>query len=99
MSEERPRRRQERNEARVTKRYLIAARASFQWRGSDKIWYQGNGVTHDVSASGALILAPEAPPLGTEVEVMVILPPLRQGATAKGCLSGIVTVVRWTSTE
>lgn len=84
----------EQSEARVTKRYPIAAQASFQWRGPDRLWYQGTGMTQDISASGALILAHEAPPLGAEVEVMVMFPAVRNGGTAKGCLSGKGTVVR-----
>ncbi len=96
MSEGRQCRRQDQNEARVKKRYTIAVQVSFEWRGSDKTWYQGTGVTHDISAAGALILAPEAPPLGTEIEVMVMLPPVSQGITANGRLSGTGTVVRVT---
>lgn len=82
------------SEARVAKRYPIAAQASFQWRGVDRIWYQGTGVTQDISASGALILAHELPPLGVEIEVMVVFPAVRQGATAKGRLIGKGAVVR-----
>lgn len=89
-------RRQAQNEARITKRYPIAAQVSFEWRGSDKARYQGTGVIHDISASGALILAQKVPPLGTEVEVMVMLPSISQRVTAKGCLSGTGTVVRVT---
>ena len=94
MIKEHPCRRQKQGEARVTKRYPIAARVSFQWRGSDKTWFQGNGVTHDIGASGVSILAHEVPPLGAEVEVTVMLPPVRPGATATGRLSGTGSVVR-----
>ncbi len=53
-------------------------------------------MTHDIGASGASILAHEVPPLGVEVEVMVMLPPARQGATAMGRLMGTGSVVRVT---
>jgi hypothetical protein len=96
MIEERPCRRQKQSEARVTKRYPIAAQVSFQWRGSDTTWLQGTGVTNDIGASGASILAHDVPPLGTDIEVMVMLPPVRQGATPTGRLSGTGSVVRVT---
>ena len=90
---------QEEGEARVTKRYSIAAQVSFQWRGSDMTWYPGAGVTQDISTSGALILAQEIPPLGAEAEVMVMLPPFSQGVVAEGRLSGTGTVVRVTTSS
>jgi hypothetical protein len=97
MIEERQWRRQKQSEARVTKRYPIAARVSFQWRGSDKRWLQGTGVTHDIGAAGASILAHEVPPpLGAEIKVMVMLPPVMPDATATGRLSGTGNVVRVT---
>lgn len=97
MIEERPCRSQEQSEARATKRYPIAAQVSFQWKGADRTWHPGAGVTRDISACGAAILAHEVPPVGAEIEVIVILPPVRQGATAKGRLSGTGTVVRTTT--
>jgi hypothetical protein len=90
---------QAQSEGRVTRRYSIAARVSFQWRGSDKTWYPGVGVTQDISAAGALILAQEIPPLGAEVEIMVMLPSVSQGVVAKGRLSGTGTVVRVTTSS
>jgi hypothetical protein len=75
------------SEARITKRYPTAAEASFQWRGADRMWHQGAGTTQDISAAGALNLAHDAPPLGAEVEVVVMLPAVRNGATAKDYLS------------
>ena len=98
MIEERPCRSQNQTEARVTKRYPIAARVSFQWRGAEGRCIQSTGVTHDVGVSGASILAHEAPPLGAQVEVMVMLPLVGQGATAPGRLSGAGSVVRVTDT-
>jgi PilZ domain len=94
MIEERPCRRQRQSEARVTKRYPIAARVSFQWRGADRRWLKGTGVTSDIGASGASILTQEVPPLGAEVEVTVMLPTVAQGGTATGRLSGSGRVVR-----
>lgn len=98
MIEEPPCRSQERTEARATKRYPIVVQASFQWRGADRTWYQGIGITQDIGASGVFILAHEVPPLGAEIEVtMVIFPAERKGATSKGRLTGKGTVVRVTA--
>ena len=94
MIEERTHDIQPQSEARVSKRYPIAARVSFQWRGADRLWCHGVGVTQDISAGGALILAHDLPPLGTEIEVTVVLPSVRQGATLEGRLRGSGTVVR-----
>jgi hypothetical protein len=96
MIEERPCHAQKQSDARVTKRYPITGRVLFQWRGPDKRWLRGDGVTHDIGASGASILAHELPPLGAEVEVMITLPPVRNGAAA-GRLSGTGNVVRVTN--
>jgi hypothetical protein len=94
MIEEHPCRCREDGEARVTNRYPIAAQVCFKWKGSDKTWFQGTGVTHDIGASGASILAHQVPPLGVKVEVMVMLPPARLGPTAMGRLRGSGSVVR-----
>ncbi len=94
MIEERPCCGQEQSEARVTRRYPIAAQVSFQWRGPDRTWFHGTGVTQDISASGALISSDDVPPLGAEIEVMVMVPSVKRGAPATGRLSGTGTVVR-----
>ncbi len=97
MIEGRPCRRQKAGEARVTNRYSIAARVCFKWR-TDKTWYRGTGVTHDIGCSGVSILTHREPPLGAEIEVMVTLPPIGQGAPAAGRLRGNGRVVRVTNT-
>src|SRR5450755_1228291 len=99
MIEERPSCSQEQSEARVTRRYPIAAQVSFQWRGSDRAWFHGTGITRDISASGALILSDDLPPLGAEIEVMVMVPSVKRGATATGRLTGTGTVVRLTTSS
>jgi hypothetical protein len=96
MIEEQTPRVLERREARLARRYPIAARVSFQWRGPDRLWCQGIGMTQDISASGASILAHNVPPLGAEIEVIVMLPLVKQGSTAEGRLCGIGSVVRIT---
>lgn len=53
-------------------------------------------MTHDISSSGAWILADAVPPLGAEVEVTVMWTSAMQGALALGRLSGKGTVVRVT---
>lgn len=85
---------QEESEARVTRRYPIAAQASFKWRGADRMWRQSTGVTRDISAFGALITAHQVPPLGAEVEVIVMFPGVRKSAATKSLLTGKGTVVR-----
>ena len=97
MIEERPCRSQKEREPRITKRYPITAQVSFQWKGTDQAWYGSAGMTQEISASSVTILASEVPPLGAEVKVTVMLPPVRPGAAAKGRLSGTGTVVRVTS--
>jgi hypothetical protein len=97
MIEERLYHSQKEREPRLTKRYPITAQVSFQWKGTDQTWYQCAGVTQEISACSVTIIASEVPPLGAEVKVTVMLPPVRPGAIAKGRLSGTGTVVRVTS--
>ena len=97
MIDERPCRNQKEREARIAKRYPITAQVSFQWKGADQAWYQCAGLTQEISACSVTILASEVPQLGAEIKVTVMLPPVKPGAVAKGCLSGNGTVVRVTS--
>ena len=84
----------ERGEGRLSRRYPIAAKVSFRWRGPDRLWCQGNGMTQDISNCGASILAHHVPPLEAEIEVIVMLPPVKPGLTAQGRICGIGSVVR-----
>lgn len=97
MIKERALQSQERSEERATARYPITAWAHFKWTASDETWHQGTGLTQDISARGALVLAQEVPPLGARVEVTVMVPPGKLGEVAKAHLRGKGTVVRVTS--
>ncbi len=83
----------ERAEGRAATRYPIAAQAYFRW-SSHETWHHGSGLTHDISARGALILTNAIPPLGTLIEVTVVVPPVKPGGTAKARLRGKGSVVR-----
>ena len=76
-------------------RFAIATSAWFQWCGTDREIFQGEGVTRDISAQGALITTPNAPPVGSRVELAISLSPTRAGTV----LRGVGTVLRVSESE
>ena len=80
-------------EHRIQIRYQLCARAVFSWEGPGLERFRGEGVTRDISESGAFIVSTSCPPAGAPVRVEIFLPPLR-GALATVRLRAETAVVR-----
>jgi hypothetical protein len=63
-------------EQRTESRCLLSARAVFSWEGPEQKKLEGEGVTRDISSSGAFIVTTSCPPVYTVVHVELFLPPL-----------------------
>jgi len=63
-------------ERRAQDRYLLSARAVFSWEGPEKKRFESEGVTRDMSSTGAFILTRSCPPAHTLVQVELFLPPI-----------------------
>lgn len=81
-------------EARASRRYPILALAHFRWKGIDDAWCRRTGLARDISAQGVFILCQEPPSLGTNIEVILDIPPMRTITSYRIQLRGIGTVVR-----
>ena len=64
-------------ELRSAIRYRLTAPVVFTWRGSSNDRVQGEGVTRDVSKSGAFILTPSCPPAGAVVRMEILFSSFR----------------------
>jgi hypothetical protein len=64
-------------ERRLQIRYQLSARAVFSWEGPEQERIEREGVTRDISESGAFIVTTSCPPAGASVRVELFLPPLR----------------------
>ena len=56
-------------------RYRLDIPAMFSWRNTEPRILHAEGITRDISVLGAFIVSPTCPPVDTQVEVEVILPP------------------------
>jgi hypothetical protein len=61
---------------RIQFRYRMSARAVFSWEGPEQKRFEGEGVTRDLSPSGAFIVTTSCPPARAAVQVELFLPPL-----------------------
>jgi hypothetical protein len=52
----------------------------FSWEGAHGSRLQGEGLTRDISLSGAFLLSPTCPPAKAAVRLDIFLPPLHNGA-------------------
>jgi hypothetical protein len=80
-------------ELRKSRRYRLAAPASFLWERLDGLLEEGGGTIRDVSDRGVYVTGRAAPPLGGHLEVDVYLPSGEVGGGAVQ-LHGEGTVVR-----
>jgi hypothetical protein len=80
-------------ERRTQDRYQISARAVFSWEGPVQERFKGEGVTRDISSSGAFIVTTSCPPARAAIEVEFFLPPL-QGTVAAVRLKAEALVLR-----
>jgi hypothetical protein len=55
--------------------YRLAVPVIFSWKGAEGSRQQDVGLTHDLSVGGAFIFATRPPPLNTNLEIKVFLPP------------------------
>lgn len=60
-------------------RYRLTAAAVFAWEGPQRLLL-AEGVTRDISLTGAFILTLNSPPVGTAIHLDVMLLPLQGGA-------------------
>jgi hypothetical protein len=60
-------------ERRGAVRYRLEVPLVFRWQGAGRNWFQCDGVTRDISAKGAYVLAVTSPPVGAVVHVEVYL--------------------------
>jgi hypothetical protein len=58
-------------------RYRVAAPVSFWWSGPDKSVHTGQGITQDISSSGALIATSDCLPDKVKIHLEVQLPRLK----------------------
>jgi hypothetical protein len=79
-------------ERRKSIRYRLNAPVIFRWKGPDKERFQGEGVTRDMSITGAFIVTATCPPPNAVVKMEVLLP-LSDGAS-KAQMRADMTVLR-----
>jgi hypothetical protein len=73
-------------------RYRLETPAAFHWQDGSGTRWEGEGVTRDVSEVGAYVFTARCPPLQTEVEIEIVVPPLH--GASKAWLKGIMQVLR-----
>jgi hypothetical protein len=74
-------------------RHELSARAVFSWEGPDHERFEREGVTRDISESGAFIVTTSCPPAVASVQVELFLPPLH-GTVATVRLRSEMRVIR-----
>ena len=79
-------------ERRSAVRYKLRLPVIFHW--DDGTEHTQGGFTHDVSMEGALILSAECPPIGSDIRIEMLFPPLDQsGETLRiQCTGKIIRV-------
>src|SRR6266480_5390393 len=66
-------------ELRKRVRHRVAANAVFTWQGAQQSCLFGEGVTRDISFDGAFIFSLTSPPVGSAIQLDVLLLPLHSG--------------------
>src|SRR5207249_4329025 len=66
-------------ELRKRVRHRVAANAVFTWQGAQQSCLFGEGVTPDISFDGAFIFSLTSPPVGSAIQLDVLLLPLHSG--------------------
>ncbi len=80
-------------ERRLQIRHQLNARTVFFWEGPQHERLKGEGITRDLSESGAFIITSSCPPARASVHVEVFLPPLH-GTVATVRIRADMLVVR-----
>ena len=62
-------------------RHRLASDVAFLWEGPQHTALHGEGITRDISLSGAFIFSLRCPPVAATVQVDILLLPLGGGAT------------------
>jgi hypothetical protein len=81
-------------ERRKSTRYRVIAPVLFSWDPKNRPPQSGKGVTRDISTSGVYVLTAANPPVGSRVQMEILVPKLR--STDVGihlCGEGIVVRV------
>jgi hypothetical protein len=63
---------------RQNKRYQLSADVTFSWEGADGRKNYGEGHTRDISPIGVFVVTHDRLPLGTTVELEIVLPSLHE---------------------
>lgn len=58
---------------RMSHRYRLSCPALCRWAIADGCLQNSRGETHDISTQGVFVLADLCPPIGTQIEIMVLL--------------------------
>ena len=74
-------------------RFQLSVPVKFHWNEADGTEREGRGVTRDISGHGIFVKADCAPPLGTQVQVVLDLPPPR-GSPSAALLYGEGVAIR-----
>jgi PilZ domain len=69
--------------ARKSMRYPVKAAVSFRWRDADGHEHQGEGSSHNISETGAFVLAAVSPPAGADIELVISFVALRNAMTTE----------------
>jgi hypothetical protein len=72
-----------RMELRNRVRYRLSADAVFAWEGAQRARLLGEGITRDISLTGAFVFTPTSPPVGTTVQLDVFLSSRAFGASER----------------
>jgi hypothetical protein len=56
-------------------RYRVRAPAIFSWKSRDDNRFQGEGLTRDISLSGAFLFSPTCPPVNQLIQLDIFLSP------------------------
>lgn len=86
-------------ERRSAHRYSVSADAYFAWQEREGPHFRGAGSTRNISQRGAFIQTPSAPPVGSEISVVLTLPSMSGYTPRKSQLRGRGTVVRVVPSE
>lgn len=70
----------ERMELRTRLRHRLSSEALFTWESASGTYLHGEGITRDISSSGAYIFSLTCPPVGATIQLDVLLFPLEAGA-------------------
>ncbi len=62
-------------ELRIRVRHRLSVDAVFTWESAESSYLHGEGVTRDISSSGAYIFSLTCPPVGASIQLEVLLFP------------------------